>query len=146
MNKIIKYQSIDTNNEVVQSKYIDGVHEELGRCLYIHDEEAVDIVLSTAVANFLPGAPIWLLLVGPSGGGKTALLNMFTDSELSEPISKFTKNTLLSGDMNLPSNSGLLFQMNAKLIIIKDLAPILEMGKEHRGEILSDLRDAYDGA
>ena len=145
MSEKIEYPQIDPDKEAVQSKYIDGVHEELGRCLYIHDEEAVDIVLSTAVANFLPGASIWLLLVGPSGGGKTALLNMFTDSELSKPISKFTKNTLLSGDMNLPSNSGLLFQMNDKLIIIKDLAPILEMGKEHRGEILSDLRDAYDG-
>ena len=105
MKTKIEYESADPNKEAVQSKYIEGVHEELGRCLYIHDEEAVDIVLSAAVANFLQGDPLWLLLVGPSGGGKTALLNMFTGSELSEPISKFTKNTLLSGDMNLPSNS-----------------------------------------
>ena len=39
-----EYQSIAPDKEAVQSKYIEGVHEELGRYLYIHDEEAVDIV------------------------------------------------------------------------------------------------------
>ena len=97
MIETFKYAQIDPDKEAVQSKYVEEVHEELRRYLYIHDEEAVDIVLSAAVANFMQEDPLWLLLVGPSGSGKTALLNMFTDSELSMAISKFTKNTLLSG-------------------------------------------------
>jgi hypothetical protein len=126
-------------------KYIDEFHDEIAQHLYIQDEEALDIVLATAAANFIEGDPVWLLLVGPSGGGKTELLNMFQDSKHALTISKFTKNTLLSGFKNLPTGQDLLFQMKDKLVIIKDLAPILELGKDEQREILADLRDAYDG-
>ena len=126
-------------------KYLDEFHDEIRQHLYIQDEEALAIVLATAVANFIEGDPVWLLLVGPSGGGKTELLNMFQDSKHALTISKFTKNTLLSGFKNLPTGQDLLFQMKDKLVIIKDLAPILELGKDEQREILADLRDAYDG-
>ena len=137
--------AIDRTVKGIPTKYIDGVHEEIAQYQLIVDEEALDIVLSVAVANFLPGDPVWLLLVGPPGGGKTELLNMFTESDRSMPISKLTKNTLLSGDINLPQGDDLLSKMKDKLVIIKDLAPIMEMGKDDQREILSDLRDAYDG-
>ena len=137
--------AIDRTVKGIPTKYIDGVHEEIAQYQLIVDEEALDIVLSVAVANFLPGDPVWLLLVGPPGGGKTELLNMFTESDRSMPISKLTKKTLLSGDINLPQGDDLLSKMKDKLVIIKDLAPIMEMGKDDQREILSDLRDAYDG-
>ena len=126
-------------------RYIDEFHTGIRRHLYIHDEEALDIVLATATANFIMGDPVWLLLVGPSGGGKTELLNMFIGSNHCQSISKFTKNTLLSGYTNLAPGHDLLFKIKDKLVIIKDLAPILEMGKDEQREIFSDLRDAYDG-
>lgn len=141
-------ENLDTTNlarKEVQPKYIDGVHEDIGRYQLILDQEALDIVLSVAVANFLPGDPVWLLLVGPPGGGKTELLNMFSASDKAMPISKFTKRTLLTGDVSVAQGHDLLFDMRDKLVIIKDLAPIMEMGKDDQREILSDLRDAYDG-
>ena len=129
----------------IQRTYIHGFHDEIRKHLYIHDEEALDIVLATAAANFVDGDPVWLLLVGPSGGGKTELLNTFIGSNHCCSISKFTKNTLLSGYTNLAPGNDLLFKIKNKLVVIKDLAPILEMGKDEQREIFSDLRDAYDG-
>jgi hypothetical protein len=143
--QVTKHSSAAGDGQKIHQKYIQEFHDEIQRHLYIPDPEALDIVLATAVANFIDGDPVWLLLVGPSGGGKTELLNMFLDSGNCFGISKITKNTLLSGYTNVPPGQDLLFQMKDKLVVIKDLAPILEMGKDEQREIFSDFRDAYDG-
>lgn len=40
------------------------------RWLHLPDPGALYVILGTIAANKLPGDPVWLLLVGPSGGGK----------------------------------------------------------------------------
>ena len=103
---------------------------------------AIDIVLSTAISIYLWGDPIWLLLIGPSGGGKTELLNLFKDSDDTISISRLTENTLLSGSLDVPSGHDLLDAVKGKILIIKDLSPILELGSDAKKQILSTLRDA----
>jgi len=126
-------------------KYIDGFRAKLDQYLLPVDPMAIDIVLSTAISIYLRGDPIWLLLIGPSGGGKTELLNLFKDSDDTLLISRLTENTLLSGSLDVPSGHDLLDDLNGKILIIKDLSPILELGSDAQKSILSTLRDAYDG-
>ena len=117
----------------------------IGKWLHITDPEALEIVMATAISIYLPGDPLWTLLVGPSGGGKTEMLNMFTESEDVFVVSKLTPKTLLSGSLMVPDGEDLIYTLNDKLLLIKDLAPILELGQDEQNQILSDLRDAYDG-
>src|SRR5947209_11501842 len=44
------------------------------RWLYLPDPSPLYVVLATVAANQAPGDPVWLLLVGPPGSGKTELL------------------------------------------------------------------------
>jgi hypothetical protein len=44
------------------------------RWLYLPDAAALLAVLGTVAANRMGGDPLWLLLIGPPGGGKTELL------------------------------------------------------------------------
>ena len=69
----------------------------LAEWLEIKDWEAVNIVMAMAAALYLPGDPVWTIVVGPSGGGKTELLMSFTGSEDVQLLSSLTSHTLLSG-------------------------------------------------
>ena len=41
------------------------------------DPEALEILLAAVVANFMDGAPVWLLFIGASGAGKSSIIEMF---------------------------------------------------------------------
>ena len=55
---------------------LHDVHETFGRWLEFPTEgppfELVDITMATVVANRMDGDPLWLFLVAPPSGGKTA--------------------------------------------------------------------------
>lgn len=112
--------------------------------LEIKDWEAVEVVMATAAALYLPGDPVWTIVVGPSGGGKTELLMSLTGSEDVQLLSSLTSHTLLSG-LQGKKNADLLFQLDKKLLVIKDLSPLFSMQPDEMREIMSQLRDAYDG-
>ena len=38
------------------------------------DPEAMEILLSAVIANYMDGAPVWLLFIGASGAGKVPSL------------------------------------------------------------------------
>ena len=76
------------------------------RWLWLPDTSAVYATLGAAAANYLDGAPVWLLLVGPPGSGKTetlgsllALPDVYATAVLSEPA-------LLSGTPRKEHASG----------------------------------------
>ena len=59
-----------------------------------------------------------------------------------------SERSLVSGyrDPKTPNaDPSLLPQLHGKILIIKDLAPLLSMRRESRNAIIGDLRDAYDG-
>jgi DNA-binding transcriptional ArsR family regulator len=63
-------------------------------------------------------------------------------------LSKLSEKTLVSGyrDPDNPTaDPSLLPQLNEKVLVIKDLAPLLSMRRESRNAVIADLRDAYDG-
>ena len=124
--------------------YIDEFVDRLRKQIYIEDEELVHIVLSTAAAKLLKGGPLWLLLVGAPGSGKTTLLSLFTKSDHSITLSKISNRSLLSGHDKVLAGDDTLDKMKDKLVVIKDIAPIMSSGST-TSEVLADLRDAYDG-
>jgi hypothetical protein len=122
---------------------------------WLHDDDPVPTraVLAGYVANRkLDGDPVWLMLVGGSGIGKTERLMPVTampDVILASSISG--EAALLSGTKRVEraadATGGLLRMVPAEggVLVLKDFTSIIDMHRESRGLVLAALREVYDG-
>jgi hypothetical protein len=122
---------------------------------YIRDEDPIPtrVVLATYVANrWLEGDPVWTLLVGGSGIGKTERLmplsvmpDVVLESSITGPAA------LLSGtgkkERAKDATGGLLrkFRNGTGVLLLKDFTSIIEMHRDARAEVLAALREVYEG-
>jgi DNA-binding transcriptional ArsR family regulator len=114
--------------------------------LALPDDLAIRFVLSVVIANRLSGDPLWAFVVGPSGSSKTELVNPLTTLEFVRPLDQLTTNTFLSGKQKKDPNASLLLQLPyGAILLIRDFSSILDMHREKRDEIFSQLRKIYDG-
>jgi len=120
------------------------VLEVVGRWLRIGDVEALDVIMATASAIYLPGDPLWLQVVAPPGGTKSELLRALQGPRVVS-ISTLTPQTLISGLKGKNEDIDLLPHLDGKLLIIKDFTSILSKKTEDSTAIFADLREAYDG-
>ncbi|MGC2255527.1 MAG: hypothetical protein WA563_13345, partial [Candidatus Acidiferrales bacterium] len=113
------------------------------------DLDVIDLVFAVLASHRIPGDPLWGMIIDASGGGKTEVLRSVRHlKDLVVFVSKLTAKSLKSGyrDPKHPKDDpSLLPLLNGKVLIIKDLGPILSMRRDDRNAVLSDLRDAYDG-
>ena len=117
----------------VYEKWLD-LHEDPGflRMMY-----------GSIVANDYDGLPIWLMVLGPPGSGKSELLMSLSKSKRVHAVSALTPYALASG---YDSGNSLLFKLKGKILVVKDLSSVTEGQKEDRNMMFSMLRDAYDGS
>ena len=121
------------------------------RWLHLPDTGALDAVLATVAANRIKGDPIWLLLVGPPGGGKSEILERRHPLEDAHPAGTLTEAALLSGTPNKEraeaAKGGLLRAIgDFGIIVAKDFGSVLSMNRDARAQLLAALREIYDGA
>lgn len=115
---------------------------------YIGDTKKIDVLLATLLSNRLPGKPVWILMVGPSGIGKTMLTDPADYAEhqgknLTRTVSQMTKNTLVSGQHG--ESSDLAPELDGKVLYIPDFSTIVDKQSKEQREIFSQFRDLYDG-
>jgi len=110
-------------------------------------------VLAAYLANRkLDGDPVWLMLVGGSGVGKSerltplaALPDVVLESSISGPAA------LLSGtakrDRAKTATGGILRTLpdGGGILLLKDFTSIIDMHRDARAELLAALREIYDG-
>ncbi len=128
---------------------LQDVKDTFHKWLYIEAGEDIvlDVVLASVIANRFEGDPVWLFVVAPPGGMKTEILRALKGCKEIYSTSSLTQNTLISG-LKVPKNKSdpsLLPRLNGKVLVIKDFTAILGLHHYVRGEIFSQLRDAYDG-
>jgi predicted transcriptional regulator len=130
---------------------LDDARAEFRGWLHLPDTGALDVVLGTIAANRLEGDPVWLLLVGPPGGGKSEILNAAYGLEDTHPTGTLTEASLLSGTPRRETASdakgGLLRVIGDRgIIVCKDFGSVLSMNRDARAAVLGALREVYDGA
>jgi DNA-directed RNA polymerase specialized sigma24 family protein len=114
--------------------------------LALPSEMPVRFVLCTVIANRLPGDPLWAFIVGPSGDGKTEIVNPLAGLDFVQPLDTLTVNTFLSGKQKKDPNASLLKRLPyGAILLMRDFTSVLEMHREKRDEIFSQLRKIYDG-
>jgi len=123
--------------------------------IWIRDDDPIPTraVLAAYVANRkLDGDPVWLMLVGGSGVGKTERLiplavmpDVVLESSITGPAA------LLSGtgkkERAKNATGGLLRKLpeGGGILLLKDFTSIIDMHRDSRAEVLAALREIYDG-
>jgi len=120
------------------------------RWLYLPDVTPLLAVFGAAAANVMLRDPVWLLLIGPPGGGKTELLNSLSELPKVFMTSTLTEASLLSAtparEKAKSASGGLLKKVgDSGILLCKDFTSVLSMHRESRASVLAALREVYDG-
>lgn len=108
------------------------------------DDLAFRIAVSGALANFTKAEPVWIIVSGSSGGGKTELITSLSSSERTYSVSTISAAGLLPFGAD-DQNPGLLNAANYKLLIVKDMSTITQQNKDDKNRLYGYIRDVYDG-
>lgn len=134
-----------------ERRSLPQVVETFSRWLYLPDPDYVIAVLGALAANVLPGDPTWLMVVGPSSGGKTEPIIACRDVADTRLVSALSnESALLSGtskrERQADATGGLLREIGGfGVLLLKDFTSILSMPRDPRAQLLAALREVYDG-
>jgi energy-coupling factor transporter ATP-binding protein EcfA2 len=118
--------------------------------LYLPDLRPLHVLLGAIAANRLPGEPVWLLIVGASGSGKSELVRACNGLAEVAVVTTLSEAALLSGtstrDTAADATGGVLRQIGSLgLLSFKDFTSTLSLDKDALAKMLSALREIYDG-
>ena len=121
--------------------------EEKVRLFLPNSGTALKIVLAVAVsANFKINVMLWMLLVGVPSSGKTDLVRLLKDAEVTYYLDNLTQNAFISGERASGRNKvyDLLPLIDKKCLIIKDWTSIFSLDEKMTKKLLGDLVGIYD--
>lgn len=122
------------------------VYARYSKWLKLKDPHVLDVMFGSVIANRIPGNPVWMFLVGPSGATKSELLMSLSTSPNVITTTTLTAPSLISGANFAGGNDpSLLAILNGRMLVNKDFTPILSSMAVVREEIIGILRDVYDG-
>lgn len=145
---------VQVEHTTIQASPVNEINEawtayikHLNEYFYNPDTEAVEIVLSVIASHFHKECdPIWLFIVGPSGGDKSSIcINTTLDIPNVHMQGIVTAKTFLSGYTGT-ANASLLHKIGSGILAFKDFTTFLSQGKEEQAQIQSQLREIYDGS
>jgi hypothetical protein len=126
---------------------LGNIHNAFSKWLLIKDPDVILVVIASVVANRLEGDPFWLFLVSCPSGLKTELISSLSGLPEIHPLSDLTAQTFASGMKAKGPDPSLLPKLKyGTILTLKDFTTVLCMHRDRRQEILSQLREIYDGS
>lgn len=136
------------NNSTYSNKKevtLQEVHDKVKELIYLENEDILDLILAVIISRLQRNSKLWLTIIGRSGIGKSEILELFDDKQHTKLIKKITPNTLISGLRNKKASPDLAPSLKDKVIIMPEMAQILNMNSDMQREIYSQFIDLYDG-
>lgn len=129
---------------------LDDTVAEFRRWLHLPDATALLAALGAVAANLLDGEPVWLLLVGSPGSGKSEILQSLRSLADVYPTATLTEAGLLSAspkrEKTDDSTGGMLAKIGSfGILLAKDFGSVLSLHHDSRAQVLAALREVYDG-
>lgn len=131
------------DGEFIAPKEIEA---EYKKWMHMPSTDVLDVLFGTIIANRLPGQPLWLFLVGPSGVGKTEYVESLAKGANITSESHVTAKSLISGAHGPGgSDPSLIPKLNRQMLLIKDFTVTINSNPFEVEETFGILRDIYDG-
>lgn len=121
------------------------VYDTFGKWLHIPDKNLLDLCLAVALSRKMSGTPLWVIIVGTSGDGKSELVMSFNNPERSMILHELTPSTLVSGYKEGKERFDLAPELNGKLVLFPDMAQLLHLHPNDKAKVWAQLRELYDG-
>ena len=130
------------------------VIERFNEWMYLEpeDNEFIEVATAAVIDREIPGDPVWLMLVAPSGAMKSELIRSFTNYSRAFTLDHLTPHTLISGltkknpdTGEYEPRAGIMQDLDGKCLLLKDFTTVLSQSDETRTAIYGQLRAAYDG-
>lgn len=121
---------------------LKDVNDVFRKWMHMPDEKRINVMLAVAISRKMTGKPLWLIIIGPSGDGKSEQAMACKDAETTYILHELTSRTLVSGN---PKADDLAPMINNKLVIVPDMAQMLTLEPTEKGRVWAQLRELYDG-
>lgn len=134
-------------NALTHEQYFDKLRDQ-GRFVFKAPQvQEFEIFYAALLANLkMTGRPVWLMLVGPPGSGKTMPMMAIGTAPCVYMVSAFRPAALISGwGLKGGEDMSLIPKLEGKILLVKDMSSLLSQNRDVVAEILGLLRDAYDG-
>ena len=135
-------------------KNLDELYVTYDNWLHLEDKdkETIEVVLAATLDRDIPGDPLWIYIISPSGGFKTELVRALNKYDKVYTLDSITPATFISGkvakrkeDGKFYPVAGILKSLDGKVLVIKDFTVILSSPDIVRTEIYGQLRGIQDG-
>jgi len=141
-------QRIQTVSEIAAQAKWAKLTQEFRKWFHEPDIGAFQIALAVAVTHyFKKDQPVWLMILGAPGSGKTTMINMIDALDEARQIDDLTPKTLLSG---FNSGNSLLHRIGTEddrsaILLMPDFSTIVSMRDDSKRELASQFRRVFDG-
>lgn len=126
---------------------VNDIYRTYSKWLRLEDYIVLDALFGSIIGNRRSGDPIWLYIVAPPGGTKTALLESLVDAPRILYKSTISARSLVSGQVLAGGlDPSLLKRLHEKILIIEDFTTLMSVNERDREEALGILRSAYNGS
>lgn len=126
------------------SMKLKDIHKAFKETLHIEDEDRIDALLAVVLSQKLDTIPLWIIFVGGSGDAKSASSNAVIASQF-YVLHKINSKSLVNGMKNKKKFPDLAPKLDKKILLIPDMAQILQLHPNEKAEVWGQLRDLYDG-
>ena len=135
----------DFSDKVDNIDNIIDLQRQMSVFLLLEDPDVVPLTLAAYAVHSRSDEIVWLILVAPPSGSKTELITALGHVPKVYFLSKLTARTLASGLEAKGGDPSLLARLSDEVLLLKDFTTVLGLRYDERQEILSQLREIYDG-